>query len=75
MGDRHTATQYLRDACNDRDRAALQKEEEATRYAGKSDPLSVYMWMRAVCESQRRRADVEALSQIRKEINKEKRHV
>jgi DNA-binding PadR family transcriptional regulator len=75
MGDRKTARHYLRDACADRDRAAAEKEVEITKYAGKSDPLSIYMWMRAVCETRRRRAEVEALGQIGEEIQKEKGNV
>jgi DNA-binding PadR family transcriptional regulator len=74
MGDVDTARQYLRDISVERERSAKQRELEAESYGDRSDPLSNYMWMRALCESHRRRAEGVALQSVRQQL-KEERHV
>jgi DNA-binding PadR family transcriptional regulator len=70
-----TAHRYLEDAIVERERSAVQRDLEATSYQDRSDPLSNYMWMRAICESHRRRAEVNALRSINERLKKEQGNV
>jgi DNA-binding PadR family transcriptional regulator len=76
MGKTNMACMYLGGASLERERSAKQRDLEAESHNDRSDPLSNYMWMRAICESHRRRAEVEALRSVRQKfMKKEDRHV
>jgi DNA-binding MarR family transcriptional regulator len=70
-----TARSYLDDAIVERESSAVQRDLEATSYQDRSDPLSNYMWMRAICESHRRRAEVNALRSVSQRLKKEQGNV
>jgi DNA-binding PadR family transcriptional regulator len=76
MGGTKTASGYLRDAWVERESSAQQRDLEAELHKDRSNPLSNYMWMRAVCESHRRKAEVNALQSVQQKLmKKEERHV
>ncbi len=65
MGHSHRAGEYLWSVGCDRERSAGARLVEADRIrkAG-ADELSVYLWMRTLCEAERRRAEGQALQQL-----------
>ena len=65
MGHVEAARTYLRDASTHREKLAKEFQDEAARQAARSDPLSMYLWMKFVCESRRRVTEAEVLASFK----------
>jgi DNA-binding PadR family transcriptional regulator len=72
MNQVETARTYLRDASAHRMRLAKEFEDAASLSAQRTDPLSVYLWMKSICESRRRVTEAEALSSFRVHLKEER---
>lgn len=65
MGDEHYAAEYLSGVALTRESSGREKNMEAERLrSGQLDPLSIYAWMRALTEAQRREAESHAFSKF-----------
>ena len=75
MGQPDTALYFAMSVRDNRSSEARGREQEAEGlYRAQNDPLSLYMWMRAITEARRRNAEGEALAQLISHLERQVNH-